>query len=696
MRKYSFIILDEIHRRSVETDTTLFYLRRFLQRNYADPECPFVILTSGTFEPDVFMDYFNCPKDAFLDIVGSSFPIEEHFADFNVSDYMTYAIDLTEKIHVENIADITSKSIFRDILIFVQGGAQIKKIIESIHGLNANVFSKGLKFALEHSAEQQKKYKQGGAKANPPDVYYLCPVAVTSDNMQKGESDYQNTFSDIDTVQVPIYAFDNGQITDKILTKVPASRRVIVATNAIETGLTIDTLKYCIDTGYVQESQFNPNFGVNSLISKSVTQASARQRRGRVGRKDPGVFYACYTADTYNALVPLPFPDIVQSDVTPALLDILINETETNLVEIILKDLSVGGIGVDVDAAVAMRNLPPDAFQMNKFDQRWYQLEYARPFDMSQLAFIQSPAADSYMYGLEKLRVLGYIDEEYRVTVLGWFASKFRKVDIENTRMILAGYHHGANVIDLITITCFLQTGFKLGIKKRKYIPRNPLGVPDKEVELYYNMLFADEFIEYLFIWLDFMDYVEGLGDGLKSKAKAKNKQLKLIQLAADWCEKNHFDLDALLKIAAARDEIIADLLNIGLNPFYNGYGLPRGKYNLIKILRTNLDEGMEEVRKIKKCIYEGYRLNLYVWNEGAKSYISNVHHNGVSLESKIVKGFGGSSDPDIKQSRPQKIIVSAVTLRAGQNTDGMYEFAGADVSVLDGFVDVDENFIDN
>ena len=156
MKKYSFIILDEIHLRSVEVDTTLFYLRRFLERNYEDPECPYIILTSGTFEPDIFMNYFKCPKDSFLDIVGSSFPIQDNFTNFNVTNYIEYATDLAEKIHVENISDITENKLFRDILIFVQGGGQIKEIMNKIHALNADVFSKGLEFAKKHSDERQK------------------------------------------------------------------------------------------------------------------------------------------------------------------------------------------------------------------------------------------------------------------------------------------------------------------------------------------------------------------------------------------------------------------------------------------------------------------------------------------------------------------------------------------------------------
>ncbi len=682
MKKYSFIILDEIHLRSVETDTTLFYLRRFLERNYEHPECPYVILTSGTFDPKPLMDYFKCPKDSFLDIVGSSFPIQDNYANFDVSDYMTYAVDLAEKIHVENMLDILENKLFRDILIFVQGGGQINDLVKRFHVLNAHVFSKGLKYAQEHSAEQQKKYKIGGAAKK--ETYYICPVAVTSDNMQKGETEYQNTFSPIESVMVPIYKIDaDGAPTDKIVATVPASRRVIIATNAIETGLTIDTLKYCIDTGYVNESQFNPNFGIMALLNKSVTQASARQRRGRVGRKDPGVFYTCYTKETYDLLAPLPFPDIIKADITTALLDAILNETEVKLVELPLNELPLDKNG--------HRDVPHNAFQMNKFDQRWYMLQQEKAFNLSLVTFMQSPAADSYKYSLEKLRTLGFIDHQCSVTIFGWYASKFRKISMENARMILAGYHCGANVLDLITITCFLQVGHKLGIKRNKYEPRNVLGVPKSEVGMYYNLLIADEFIEYLFIWNDFMMFIDDIADNLKFK---KNNRPSLEKIE-EWAEENKFNADALLNIVTARDELITDLLNIGLDPFYNGFGAPRGTYNLVKILQNNLSEGMEEVRNLKKCIYEGYRLNLYLWNEPRKSYVSAVTYNPITLDSKILKGVGTYKDADIQQTKPQKIIVGSVALRASSTQKGMYEFMGGDVSVLDGFVEVDLDFLD-
>ncbi len=699
MRKYSFIILDEIHARSVEVDTTLFYIKRLLTRNYENPNCPFIILTSGTFEPDIFMDYFGCPKDAFLDIVGSSFPIQDNFSPFNITDYISYATDLAEKIHVENIADIEENKKFRDILIFVQGGSQIKQITERIHRLNAEVFAKGITFAKKHSDELQREQKwygknKKGGNEKEEKQYYICPISVTSDNMQKGAEDYQNLFADISSVTVPIYEIKGEEVTSNIVDTVPASRRLILGTNAIETGLTIDTLKYCIETGKVNESQFNPNFGAGILINKNVTQASSRQRRGRVGRKEPGVFYACYTKETYDALPPLPFPEIVKADITIALLDIIISETETTLIEVPHEELSKY----------------PDAFQMNLFDQRWYAIETKKPFIASSLDFIQYPAADSITYGIEKLQTLGFIDHEYKPTIIGWYGSKFRKVQLENIRMILAGYHQGANILDLITITCFVESGHKLGVKKNKYIPRNPLNLSDIQKNYYYSMVFCDEFIEYLFIWDTFMNEIKNLGvklkkvvGSIKGRGSAKTKKTTsakkkttnitdIMEHLENWCNENHFNYDTIMKIVVARDEMISDLLNIGLNPFYNGLNMSRGKYNLSNILRNNISEGLEEVRKIKQCIYEGYRMNLFVWNDGMKAYISNYGHYPVSLESKLLRPL--RPDVDIKQLRPQKIIVSSVLLGTSNIDKGMYEFVGADISVLDGYVDTDLEFM--
>jgi hypothetical protein len=120
------------------------------------------------------------------------------------------------------------------------------------------------------------------------------------------------------------------------------------------------------------------------------------------------------------------------------------------------------------------------------------------------------------MYGLEKLYTLGFISQDYKPTLFGYYASKFRKIKLENVRMIMSGYANKANVLDLITIACFLEVGAnEIGIKRNKYVCQNPLNLTPEQADYYYKILFADEFVEYIFIWQEFMNAVDTLGKSL-------------------------------------------------------------------------------------------------------------------------------------------------------------------------------------
>ena len=680
MKKYSFILIDEVHNRSIETDLVIFYLKQFLLRNYENYQCPFLILMSGTFEPDVFMNYFECPASSFIDIEGLSFPIEDNFTKFNISNYTEYIIDLVEKIHITEIKDITSNNKFRDVLIFVHSTMHMLELEEKIHELNYTVMSKGLKKATLHMKQQQLKYITGGSKEDDAE-YYLAPIPLSSIYISTGSKEYMSLYSDIESIIVPIYEFRDGKSTGKIIKKVHASRRVMIGTNAIETGITIDTLGYCIDSGWVKESQFNPNFGCRILIDKNVTKNSADQRKGRIGRQAPGKFYRCYTEESYNLLPKINFPEIIKEDITKFLLSTILEKTETSLDEIDKID-----------------KLDEYCFQMNQFDQIWYKLNHKNKFEADLLDFIQYPSADSLQYSLEKLYVLGLIDNNYIPTLFGAYAAKFRKIRLECIRMIFAGYTYGVNILDLITISAFIEVGFELGIKKNKYTPRNPLGLNENEAFYYYKMIFADEFIEQLFIWNDFMGAIDNLGNMIEKNIKGKkDKIISTTKYLGDWCDKNGFKLSGFMKIIELRDEIISDMLILGLNPYYNGLGLDRGTYNLVNILRRNLSEGMEEIINIKKCIYDGFRMNLCIWNDYLNMYVCHYNNVGISIQSKLVKPITQSDEvkkqTNIIQNRPQKIILSDINLKSKFSDQGMYELTAEDVSVMDGFVDVDIEF---
>lgn len=676
-KKYAFIIIDEVHNRSLELDMTLFYLKQLLSRVWDEKNCPFVILTSGTFDPKIFMNYFECPKENFIDVLGFSYPITDHYTKFDVSNYIEYAVDLVERIHmlddplytVDKLNDksndktndkINDKSkhtysydktnTLHDILIFVQGSAQIKTIIDKIHYLNYIMYSGGLKKSIEHAKDQQKKY--GGKEESLP---YLMPIALMSENIAKGSEEYINIFSPIETIMAKVYKFNKDVREEKVLEEVPVVRRVLIGTNAVETGITISSLGHVIDTGFLKEVQFNSTFGCSVLMDRNITQANSMQRRGRVGRNAPGSFYACYTKESFDAMDPLPFPDIIRDNITIFLLNSIIKMTATNLIEIDHTDRDV------------------DSFQKNQFDQNWYKLEYENAFDVEQLDMPQPPSAESLSYAIEFLHGLGFITHEYLPSIFAFYAIKFRKVRLENIRLILAGYHHDANILDLITIVCFIQQKTDLGIKKHKYQIRNPLNVSDKQAEYYYKYIIQDEFIEYLFIWNEFIELFEKPGLSLISDKLDK------------WCEEIGVRLDSMLRIVELRDEIISDMITMGLNPYYNGLNLERGVYNFTDILKRNLTEGVDEIKKIKNCIYEGYRFQIYIWNDISRQYVGRFQNN-VELTSYLIDHKSGQV--------PQKIIVSDVVIR--ELPTKLYKFIGGDISVLDGFVDVDMEFLNH
>ncbi|MEA2068000.1 MAG: helicase-related protein, partial [Verrucomicrobiota bacterium] len=81
--------------------------------------------------------------------------------------------------------------------------------------------------------------------------------------------------------------------------KVGGRRRLILATNVAETSITIPGIHYVIDSGQVRLSRFNPRTQVQGLQIEQVSQASARQRRGRCGRVTDGICIYLYDKDTF-------------------------------------------------------------------------------------------------------------------------------------------------------------------------------------------------------------------------------------------------------------------------------------------------------------------------------------------------------------------------------------------------------------
>ena len=704
MDKYFVIIIDEVHTRDTSIDLVMVFMKKLLMRHYNKSNCPILVLMSATLNPSTYFRYFGIPLSEYkttpnlIEVEGLNFPIEEHWLDVDADDYTKFASDTALKIHIENLAELDDDDLMRDILIFAPNKGAITKIIVELNKYNKSIDSATTK------KNNDKYTKKGGVdNITPADnlysgtdywsdeytgadevvthttkkKYWIIPILLTSAEFKKGDREYLNLFSHINEIRM---VTPNGET-------VTPTRRVIVSTNIAETGVTIETLKYVIISGWSFTNSFIPHIGMNLLGVNPITQSETKQQKGRVGRLAPGHVYYAFTKDSYNRMDDLLYPAIIRSEPTLSLSDIIIVQTATELkyTETVTQE--------KLREILKLTIYPPDTI---------CQVEY---FDIKRADLLDYPSADNLIYSLEKLHILGFIDHNNNSTMTGLLASSFRKNNIENIKMILSGYHYGCNIMDLIIITAFLELsppGSHI-LKRKTYIPQNIFVGGENDIDmkqfkktyLYNKLLIQDDCIEFIFIWDAFLQIIGEffIKDKSGSVGFTTGDALPPSSEIAKWCLNSNLDYSKLLSVAEKIDEIIENCINAGLNPFINGIGLPMGEYNLRKIITDNISDGMSEISKIKNCIYEGYKLNLCTWNTFINHYMLNHKHIPIEIDNQLIKLL--PAEEHIEQLNPKKIIVTDLTCMSTPMSGGKYLFqSNGAISVLDGFIDIDINFM--
>eukprot|EP00900_Chrysochromulina_parva_P022977 jgi/Chrpa1/5312/Chrysochromulina_OHIO_Genome00013211-RA len=90
----------------------------------------------------------------------------------------------------------------------------------------------------------------------------------------------------------------------------PGVRKVVLATNIAETAITIDDVSFVIDCCRMKENRYDPATRMESLDDVPISQANAKQRRGRAGRCRPGVAFHLVTKRTLDAAPTHQAPEV--------------------------------------------------------------------------------------------------------------------------------------------------------------------------------------------------------------------------------------------------------------------------------------------------------------------------------------------------------------------------------------------------
>lgn len=93
-------------------------------------------------------------------------------------------------------------------------------------------------------------------------------------------------------------------------------RTIILATNIAETSVTFDRLVHVIDTGKLKELHFAQESNSSELKLMDISQAVAKQRKGRCGRVRAGICYRLYTKSKFDSFALFPTSEITRMDLT--------------------------------------------------------------------------------------------------------------------------------------------------------------------------------------------------------------------------------------------------------------------------------------------------------------------------------------------------------------------------------------------
>ncbi|KZZ89524.1 pre-mRNA splicing factor ATP-dependent RNA helicase PRP43 [Ascosphaera apis ARSEF 7405] len=266
LSRYSTIILDEAHERTMSTDVLMGLLKDVVERR---PDLKLIVM-SATLDAQKFQKYFN--NAPLLAVPGRTHPVEIFYTPEPEQDYVEAAIRTVLQIHASEAEG--------DILVFLTGEEEIEDAVRKI------------------SLEVDEMIRE--ADAGPMKVYPLYGTLPPAQQQKIFEP-------------APPPRKAGGR----------PGRKCIISTNIAETSLTIDGIVYVVDPGFSKQKVYNPRIRVESLLVSPISKASAQQRAGRAGRTRPGKCFRLYTEEAFKKeLIEQTYPEVLRSNFASTVLDL--------------------------------------------------------------------------------------------------------------------------------------------------------------------------------------------------------------------------------------------------------------------------------------------------------------------------------------------------------------------------------------
>ncbi|KAF2003049.1 P-loop containing nucleoside triphosphate hydrolase protein [Amniculicola lignicola CBS 123094] len=314
LTKYSAIIIDEAHERSVNTDiligmlSRIVHLRADLVRENPKKNKPLkLVIMSATLRISDFTENTRLFKNGpppLMKAEGRQYTVTNHFARRTQRDYVEETFRKVCRGH--------RKLPPGGMLVFLTGQNEIMQLAKRLKETFASTQGKDVKAGRVQisPAETPLETEDIELGGNATD-YQDDDGSDSEDSIIMGVDDEDDREFDIgeeeaeSTVMkvhiLPLYSQlpTNQQL--RVFEPPPdGSRLIVIATNVAETSLTIPGIRYVFDCGRAKEKKYDLLTGVQSFEVGWISKASADQRSGRAGRTGPGHCYRLYSSAVFE------------------------------------------------------------------------------------------------------------------------------------------------------------------------------------------------------------------------------------------------------------------------------------------------------------------------------------------------------------------------------------------------------------
>ena len=319
LRKYAVVVVDEVHERSVNVDLILGFLRNIITSDLSgrDGRPLKVVVMSATADVEALQRFF---EDGFKEKENGQHQDESEASWSGISSNGDDAESSTEKK-----SPVLSTE--------VNGNSMSNNVEEGKHTSIIRIEGRQHPVSIHYLPSPTSDYLEK-ALLTIFDIHYRTPLPGdilvfltgqdTIESLERLVREYAALLPPEAPrlLVLPLFAALPQAAQTRVFQPAPTprTRKVILATNIAETSVTVPGVRHVVDSGKAKERRFRAALGLDSLLERAVSAASAVQRAGRAGRDAPGSCWRLYTRAAFEAMAPRAVPEVLRCDVTDALL----------------------------------------------------------------------------------------------------------------------------------------------------------------------------------------------------------------------------------------------------------------------------------------------------------------------------------------------------------------------------------------